>query len=169
MPCRFRMRQVLWVPAPHRNVSPSSGVIVVELAGTVIYVDDVPSIVDFYQRAFGIESRFLDLDVDLPGRDPELTYQFADLTTRGGPLQIATHALGALLLPGYQRPPNGQPAGVEIAFFTDNVPAAFERAVAAGATIAAPPRVMPWGQTVAYVRSLEGTFVGLCTPVPTAE
>ncbi len=102
--------------------------------------------------------------MDLPGRDPEATYQFADLTTRGAPLQIATHALGALLLPGYQRPPDGQPAGVEIAFFTDDVPAAFERAVAAGATIAAPPKVMPWGQTVAYVRSLEGTCSSVSVP-----
>jgi lactoylglutathione lyase len=36
--------------------------------------------------------------------------------------------------------------------------------VAAGAAVVAAPREMPWGQTVAYVRSPEGTVLGLCTP-----
>ena len=29
----------------------------------------------------------------------------------------------------------------------------------------AEPKVMPWGQTVADVRSVEGTLIGLCTPM----
>ena len=68
-----------------------------ELAGTVIYVDDVPAILDFYERAFGLEAKFVDLDVQLPGRDPAATYQFAELATSGGPLHLASHALGSLL------------------------------------------------------------------------
>ncbi len=139
-----------------------------QLAGTVIYVDDVPAAVDFYQRAFGIGVKFVDLDVQLPNRRSAAKYQFAELATDGGPLQLATHALGSLLLPGYTRPMDGRPAGVEIAFFTDDVQAAFDRAVEAGATVVAQPKVMPWGQTVSYVRSLEGTFVGICSP-PSAE
>ncbi len=133
-----------------------------ELAGTVIYVDDVPTVLDFYQRAFGIEAKFVDLDVQIPNRDPAAVYQFAELATDGGPLQLATHALGSLLLPGYTRPADGRPAGVEVAFFTDDVRAAFDRAVQAGATVMAEPKVMTWGQTVSYVRSIEGTFIGIC-------
>ena len=37
---------------------------------TVIYVDDVPKVLDFYGRAFGIEAEFVDLDVNVPGREP---------------------------------------------------------------------------------------------------
>lgn len=134
-----------------------------ELAGTVIYVDDVPAILDFYERAFGLEAKFVDLDVQLPGRDPAATYQFAELATSGGPLHLASHALGSLLISGYERPSNGKPAGVEVAFFTEDVHGAFERAVRADAEVCAEPHVLPWGQTVAYVRSWEGTFIGLCS------
>ena len=136
-----------------------------EFAGTVIYVDDVPPVLEFYQSAFGVDAKLIDLDVQLPDRDPCASYQFAELATEGGSLHLATHALGALLLPGYKRPAHGRPAGVEIAFFTEDVQAAFDKAVGAGATAIARPKTMPWGQTVAYVRSLEGTCVGLCTPM----
>lgn len=56
---------------------------------------------------------------------------------------------------------------MEIAFFTGDVAAAFAQAVGAGAKPMAEPKVMPWGQTVAYVRSIEGTVVGLCSPPDT--
>ena len=136
-----------------------------EFAGTVLYCDDVPPVLDFYRRAFGVTSKFEDLDVQLPGRVPASSYQFAELATRGGALFLATHALGALLMPGYERPVDGQPAGVEVAFFTDKVQRAFDRAVGAGAQVLAHPKMMPWGQTVSYVRSIEGTCVGLCSPL----
>jgi hypothetical protein len=90
----------------------------------------------------------------------------------GGPpgtppvLAFASHRCAELLMPGgYVRPAGGGPAGVEIAFYTADVPAAFSQAVAAGAVVLAEAKVMPWGQTVAYVRSLEGTLIGLCTPM----
>ena len=43
--------------------------------------------------------------------------------------------------------------------------AAFKRAIEAGAAAIAEPKVMPWGQTVAYVRAREGTLIGQCTPM----
>lgn len=140
-----------------------------EIGGTVIYVDDVPATLDFYRKGFGLEPKFVDLDVQLPNRDSTAQYQYAELATTGGPFQLATHALGELLLPGYVRPPDGRPAGIEIAFFCDNVTQAFERAVQAGATVLAEPKEMPWGQTAAYVRGVEGTCFGLCSrPVDVA-
>ena len=134
-----------------------------QFAGTVIYVDDVPAVIDFYEQAFGIGVKFVDLDVQLPGRDPTATYQFAELATDGGPLHLATHDLGSLLLTGYERPSDGSPAGIEIAFFTDDVEGAFKRAVKAGAKVVAEPTEMPWNQTVSYVRSIEGTYIGICS------
>jgi len=52
-----------------------------------------------------------------------------------------------------------------VAFACDDVAAAFEHAVAAGATAVAEPTQKPWGQTVAYVRDGDGVIVELCTPV----
>ena len=123
---------------------------------TSIFVDDVPSTLDFYRRAFGLETRFYDPD-----------YEYGELETGGPPVAFGSHRLGARLLPGiYVRPETGQAFGVEIGFYTTDVQAAFSKAVAAGAVALAPPKIMPWGQTVAYVRSVEGTLVGLATPMP---
>ncbi|BCS31548.1 glyoxalase [Luteitalea sp. TBR-22] len=135
------------------------------LVSTVIYVDDVVRTIGFYEAAFGCGVKFLDADVRMPGRIDGQVYQFAELDVAGATLQFGTHALGALLMPGFERPSGGGPSGVEIAFYTDDVPGAFARAVAAGATPLRAPETMPWGQEVAYVRSLEGTFIGLCAPI----
>lgn len=130
------------------------------LAATCLYVDDVPAVLDFYRRAFGFGTRFFDEAL-----------QFAELDTGGAPgappiLSFASHRCAEVLMPGgYVRPAGGGPSGVEVAFYTDDVLAAFARAVGAGAVVIAAPKVMPWGQTVAYVRSIEGTLIGLCTPI----
>jgi predicted enzyme related to lactoylglutathione lyase len=126
-----------------------------KFGATVIYIhDDVPGVLDFYKRAFGLETRFYDPN-----------YEFGELETAGPSVAFATHRTGELLMPGsYPWAENSQPANVEIAFFTTNVATAFRRAVDAGAAAIAEPKVMPWGQTVAYVRSVEGTLVALCSP-----
>jgi lactoylglutathione lyase len=127
-----------------------------KFGATVIYVDDdVPGVLDFYRRAFGLETRFYDPN-----------YEFGELETGGPSVAFATHRTGELLMPGaYQRPEFGRSSHVEVAFFAADVAAAFQRAIAAGAVGLAAPKVMPWGQTVAYVRSVEGTLIGLCSPV----
>ena len=136
-----------------------------QLAATVIYVDDVARVLAFYEEAFGCPVRFYDPHVQLEGCIAGLSYQFAEVATEGGTLQFSTPALGALLMPGFRRSATGQPEGVEIAFICDEVQAAFDRATKAGAAAVRAPVAMPWGQTVAYVRSIEGTYVGLCSPL----
>jgi uncharacterized glyoxalase superfamily protein PhnB len=122
--------------------------------GTVLYVEDVPPVVDFYRRAFGLELRFFDG-----------TLGFAELETGGSTLAIAAHSLGEMLMPdGYSKPADGHPAGVEIAFITSDVPASFAKAIAEGARPVAPPKRMPWGLAVAYVRAPEGTLIGFSEP-----
>src|SRR5690348_15458830 len=103
-------------------------------AGTVLYVDHVPTVVDFYRRAFGLEVHFSDEALG-----------FTELATGGSILAIAAHSLGEMLMPGhYHRAPAGQPAGVEIAFLTEDVSSSFAKAIAEGATPIAAPKRMPW-------------------------
>ena len=127
-----------------------------QFGGTVLYVDDVSAVVNFYRRAFGLELRFFDVALG-----------FAESETGGSTLAIAAHSLGEMLIPGgYLRPVDGQPAGVEIAFLTADVPASFAKAITQGATPLAEPRRMPWGLEVAYVRAPEGTTIGFSEPPP---
>jgi predicted enzyme related to lactoylglutathione lyase len=117
-------------------------------------VNDVSAAIDFYVRAFGLTLRF---------RDD--TLGFAELETGGTMLALAPHSLGEYLMPGMYSPPEGgRPAGVEIAFLTDDVPAALARVVAAGATTLAAPKRLPWGFEVAYARAPDGTIPGLSEP-----
>ena len=60
-----------------------------KFAGTVLYVDDVPAVMDFYRRVFGLETRFYDEAL-----------QFAELETGSALLAIASHQLGEMLMPG---------------------------------------------------------------------
>ena len=124
-------------------------------AYTILYVPDVTAALDFYQRAFGFGRKFL-----------HTSCQYGELDTGGTTLAFAAHGLAASNLPGgYRRTdPAEPPPGVEVAFTTDDVPAAVERAVAAGATVAAETTAKPWGQVVAYVRTPDGMLVELCTP-----
>lgn len=39
------------------------------------------------------------------------------------------------------------------------------KAVKAGAELIAKPTEKPWGQTVSYVRSIEGTLIEICSPM----
>jgi catechol 2,3-dioxygenase-like lactoylglutathione lyase family enzyme len=126
-------------------------------AATVLYVNDVPTAIDFYRRAFGLPLRFHDE-----------TLEFAELETGGSILAIASHSVGELLMPGaYPLPEGGRPAGVEIGFLTDDVPAAFAKVIAEGAAPIAAPKRMPWGLEVAYARAPDGTILDLSEPPPT--
>jgi catechol 2,3-dioxygenase-like lactoylglutathione lyase family enzyme len=54
---------------------------------------------------------------------------------------------------------------MEVCLVTDDVAAACDRAVHAGAVLLKAPTVKPWGQTVAYVRCPDGALVELCTAI----
>jgi lactoylglutathione lyase len=123
---------------------------------TILYVEDVTVAIDFYERAFGLSRRFISDDAT-----------YGEMETGDTTLSFAKHTLASQFIPGgYRRnDPAEQPAGVEIGFVTDDVPAAWDAALAAGATVVSPPVTKPWGQTVAYVRDPEGMLVEICTPV----
>ncbi len=127
-----------------------------KFAYAIAYVRDVERSVTFYEQAFGLQRRF----VDQSG-------QYAEMETGETTLSFASDELGASNLPGGFRKndPAGLPAGIEIAFVTGDVDAAFRSALEAGATEVAGPKTKPWGQTVAYVRDPNGVLVEIGSPV----
>ncbi|MBW4658964.1 MAG: VOC family protein [Drouetiella hepatica Uher 2000/2452] len=127
-----------------------------KFAYTILYVSDVVRSVAFYEKAFGVTQRFIDE-----------TKQYAEIETGATALAFASNDLAKSNFPeGFQENSlAASPAGIEIGFVTEDVPAAFLRAVEAGAIALAQPKVKPWGQTVAYVRDLDGILVELCSPI----
>lgn len=129
-----------------------------QFATAVVYTADVPATVAFYRQVTGLEPAHYDAELGFAvlGADQALA--------------IASHAAGHYMLAdGYAAVRSGEVRGTELAFWTADVPAAFAAAVTAGATPLTPPRQMPWGQTVAYVRAPEGTILGVVTRLPEAS
>jgi lactoylglutathione lyase len=128
----------------------------VRFAYTIAYVRDVERSVAFYEQAFSLQRRF----VDESG-------QYAEMETGETTLAFASNELGASNLPGGFRrnDPAEPPAGVEIAFLTEDVNAAFRIALEAGATSVAEPITKPWGQIVGYVRDRDGMLVEIGSQV----
>ncbi len=125
-------------------------------AYTILFVPDVARTLEFYGRAFGLKTRFAaeggsygELDTGTVA----LSFAQEDFANEG-------RALTA-------RPtrPDDPPPAFEVALVTDDVAAAYEDAVGAGAVAVHAPVEKPWGQTVAYVRDCDGALVELASPM----
>jgi lactoylglutathione lyase len=121
----------------------------------ILYVADVEQTVAFYERAFGFERKFV-----APG-------EYGELRTGETTLAFAarTFVQGHFSIPVQSAEPSAAAPPVEIALVTDDVQAAYDRAVAAGATEVTAPAKKSWGQIVGYVRDNNGFLLELCTPV----
>ena len=120
-------------------------------AYTILYVDDVAATLEFYTRAFGFERQMLHEAGD-----------YGELKTGTTTLAFASRQM--LIDMGKSPTAPGNPT-FEIAFTTDDVAAAVDRAVAAGAQLIDAPQQMPWGQTIAYVSDNSRFLVEICTPI----
>ena len=127
-----------------------------KLGYVIIYVEDVSASINFYQSAFGFSPGFV-----------HESGGYAELETGGTVLAFAAKQVADDSLPdGYEllsrmtRPP-----GIEIAMVTDDVPAAVNTAIAAGAEMISEPAEKPWGQIVGYVRAPDGVLIEVCTPI----
>ena len=122
---------------------------------TILYVKDVPRAVAFYEDAFGLGRKFV--------HEAGL---YAEMDTGATTLAFAAFGLAKSNLPcGFsENHPEEPPAGFEIALVADDVPAAYEHAISAGAIAVSPPASKPWGQVVAFVRDKDGIVVELCSP-----
>ncbi|MBU6373541.1 MAG: VOC family protein [Alphaproteobacteria bacterium] len=121
----------------------------------IFYVADVPATVAFYEAAFGLAPRFV--------HESKL---YAEMETGATALAFAGEEMidanGLTLRPNRA----GETAAAsEIGLVTEAPDALFDRAVAAGAEPVKPPQAKPWGQTVAYVRDLNGVLVEICSPM----
>ncbi len=124
-------------------------------AYTIVYVADVPASLDFFERAFGLQRRFL-----------HESGAYGELETGSTTLSFARHDIArGNLGQDYRRAEDGSPLGMEIGLSTQDVPTAYAKALAAGAQGLTPPTTKPWGQVVAYVRCPDGTLVEICTPI----
>jgi len=120
---------------------------------TILYVENVPETLAFYQQAFGVEQRML-----------HESGGYGELDTGSTTLAFASFEQLAALGKNPTAPTPGRPS-FEIAFETDDVSAAFERAIAAGAAAVMQPDQMPWGQVISYVTDKNGFLVEICSPV----
>lgn len=125
-------------------------------AYTILYVSDVTKSIKFYEEAFGFVRKFI---------SPENDY--GELNTGSTTLSFASISLAkSNLKNGFEESNLNKPSfGFEIGITTEDVDQTLNTALKAGATIEAEPKKKPWGQTVAYVRDLDGFLVEICTPV----
>jgi len=128
----------------------------IKYAYTILYVADVAKSVAFYEAAFGFERKFI---------TPENDY--AELLSDGTTIAFASLELAQHnLKEGFEVSAlKNKPFGIELGFVTDDVEEALLQAQKAGAIIAVAPVQKPWGQTVAYIRDLDGFLIELCTVV----
>jgi lactoylglutathione lyase len=121
----------------------------------IVYVPEVLAAVEFYERAFGLKRRFV-----------HESQQYAEMETGTTALAFVDETFAQLSVPLFARNrPAGVPAGIEVALTTENVQAAYDAALLAGATAQLAPKQKPWGQTVSYVRDLNGCLVEICSPM----
>ena len=126
-----------------------------KLGYTIIYVPDVPATIAFYEAAFGVTQKFI--------HDSQL---YGELSTGETTLAFAGNEaaeMGGIAI--QPNAPSALPAGWEVCFVTNGVAGAFKRAVDAGCVPLTPPTDKPWGQTVSYVRDLNGCLVEIASPV----
>lgn len=125
------------------------------LGYTLVYVSDVSATVAFYESAFGLKRRFI-----------HESGMYAEMETGATTLSFA--AEGMAEMNGLAIRPNSLrdlPAGIELCLVTEAPEEAYEHAVAAGALAVKAVEEKPWGQTLGYVRDLNGCLVEICSPV----
>lgn len=123
---------------------------------TILYVQDVTKSIDFYERAFGFKRKFIAHD-----------NAYGELGTGNTVLSFASVELAkSNLKRGLIKSSNrNKPFAIEIGFATDNVERVYDNAINEGAVSEAPAKRKPQGQTVAYVRDLDGFLIEICTPM----
>ena len=126
-----------------------------KLGYTIIYVADVAATAAFYTAAFGLSVKFITPEGD-----------YAEMATGETTLSFARDDLAGSHGFAYQPNRADRPApGFEICLICDDVQAGMDRALAQGASLAAAVQVKPWGQTVGYLRDINGVLVELATPI----
>ncbi len=125
-----------------------------KLDGIMIWVADVAATAAFYERAFGLEVAFTD-------DSGQYVQMVSGQTTLSFAHEGAATANGATIRPNRLA---DTASGVQLAMVCNDVTADFQRAIDAGATLVAALTEKPWGQTLGYLRDLNGFLVELSSP-----
>jgi lactoylglutathione lyase len=128
----------------------------IKFAYTILYVSNVETAITFYEKAFGFNRKFITPDKD-----------YAELFTGETTLSFASKTLAnSNLSEGFiESNIHAKPFGIELGFVVEDVHNAIENAINHGAILVEKAKVKPWGQTVGYVRDLDGFLIELCTEV----
>jgi lactoylglutathione lyase len=124
-----------------------------KFAYTIVYVPNVPEAMSFYEKAFGFTQRFI-----------HESQCYGEMETGATALAFLSEEMSAQ--GGIEFEPNRpthKPAAIELAFTTQDVQLSYDKAIAAGASPIMPPCVKPWGQTISYVRDLNGVLIEICS------
>ena len=123
---------------------------------TIVYVPSVDETLEFYKNAFGFDIKFV-----------HESKAYGELDTGETTLAFASHEMGNMNLGGKYTKANidDKPLGIELAFVTKDVSAAYKKAVSAGALPIKEPEEKPWGQVVGYVRAADGSIIEICSPI----
>jgi lactoylglutathione lyase len=120
---------------------------------TIIYVSDVESTINFYEKAFGLKQHFL-----------HESKQYGELSTGDTRLAFASNILAEANGVKYiTSDPKSFAAGFEIGLVSNDVKSSYNHALANGAINVKEPMIKPWGQEVAYVRDINGIIVEICS------
>lgn len=124
---------------------------------TIFYVDDVPSTLDFFMKAFGLELGLLHESKD-----------YGELVTGETKLAFSSTTLMQQLGKNPQKPNSDTPI-FEIAFEADDVKAALNKALQAGAKLVQDVKEEPWCQTTSYVSDPNGYLIEICSVVKMSD
>ena len=124
-----------------------------QLAYTILYVENVEQTLNFYEAAFNLKRKMLHESGD-----------YGELDTGPTTLSFSSLKLMKDIGKNPSTPQKGNPS-FEIAFTTKDVEEALKTAIAKGAELVQNPMEMPWGQTTAYVNDPNGFLVEICISV----
>lgn len=132
----------------------------IQYAYTILYVNNVPDTIAFYNKAFGFEQKFLTPENDY-GEIISGTTTIAFANIELGNSNFKKDFTVSNL--------NEKPFGIELAFTTSEVEKVMEIAIKNGASLLEETATKPWGQKVGYIRDLNGFIIEICTPIQSQE
>lgn len=124
-----------------------------KLGYTILYVENVPDTIAFYEKAFGLEKKFI---------HESMTY--GEMNTGSTTLSFVSKDSAKESHIDFGQL-TAAPGPFELAFVTADVETAFDKAITNGCQKLKSPEQKPWGQVVSYVKDCNGFLIEICSPI----